>query len=107
MGKDGLKNLAVENINKARYVSDRLSSIGFEMPFGTEFFNEFVAIPPIDAGELNSKLLSENIHGALSLEKRFPELRNALLYGITEMHSMDILDKMVGATKEIVGGKHV
>ncbi len=107
MGRDGLRNLAVENMERARYAADRLSSIGFDLPFDGEFFNEFVAVPPVDANEMNKKLLEEGIHGALMLEGQFPELKNALLYGVTEMHSTDTINRMVEITKGILEGKHV
>lgn len=107
MGRDGLRKLAVENMNRARHAADGLLSIGFEMPFGGEFFNEFVAVPPVDAEELNGKLLERGIHGALPLGEQFPELRNALLYGVTEMHSIDIIDRMLWETKAVMEEKDV
>ncbi|NIA10117.1 MAG: aminomethyl-transferring glycine dehydrogenase subunit GcvPA [Nitrospiraceae bacterium] len=107
MGRDGLRNLAVENMERARYAADRLSSIGFDLSFDGEFFNEFVAVPPVDANEMNKKLLEEGIHGALMLEGQFPELKNSLLYGVTEMHSTDTINRMVEITKGILEGKHV
>ncbi len=107
MGRDGLRKLAVENMRNARYAADGLSSVGFEIPFGWEFFNEFVAVPPSDAASLNEGLMEVGIHGALPIGEQFPELKNALLYGVTEMHSTDMIDRMVEATAGILGGEHV
>ncbi|MEA2054586.1 MAG: aminomethyl-transferring glycine dehydrogenase subunit GcvPA [Candidatus Thermoplasmatota archaeon] len=107
LGRNGLRSLAATNVKNARYAAEELSSIGFEIPFGMTFFNEFVAIPPVNAGELNNSLLSKNMHGALLLGNHFPELKNALLYGITEMHSRETINKMVEVTGKIVEGKYV
>jgi len=103
MGRDGLRKVAMKNMENAKYTADKLLSVGFEMPFDGDFFNEFVAIPPVDAEALNKKLLKKGIHGAFSLGRHFPELKNALLYGITEMHTREMMDKMVEATEEAMG----
>ncbi|RLF65193.1 MAG: aminomethyl-transferring glycine dehydrogenase subunit GcvPA [Thermoplasmata archaeon] len=100
MGRDGLRKVAIRNMENAQYAAAKLSSIGFEMPFSSNFFNEFVAIPPVDAESLNKKLLERGIHGALLLGHRFPELGNGLLYGITEMHTKEMIDRMAEITKE-------
>lgn len=107
LGKDGLKKLAIKNMENARYAQEKLKSLNFSFPFSNGFFNEFVAIPPIDGIYLNKCLLKKGIHGGLLLEKQFPELKNALLYGITEMHTPEIIDRMVKATKEILEGINV
>ncbi|KAA0001796.1 MAG: aminomethyl-transferring glycine dehydrogenase subunit GcvPA [Thermoplasmata archaeon] len=107
LGKDGLKKLAIKNMENARYAQKKLASINFSFPFSNDFFNEFVAISPIDATHLNEHLLKKGIHGALLLEKQFPELKNALLYGITEMHTHEIIDRMIKAIKEIMEVENV
>ena len=102
MGRDGLRSVAIKNMENAKYVASKLSSIGFETPFSRNFFNEFVAIPPVDAEALNEKLLKNGIHGALMLGQHFPELRNGLLYGVTEMHTKETIDRMVEMTREAI-----
>ena len=107
LGRDGLKKLAIKNMKNARYVQKKLVSLNFSFPFSDNFFNEFVAIAPMNAVQLNKNLLKKGIHGALLLQNQFPELKNALLYGITEMHTYEVIDKMVKATKEILEGGNV
>ena len=107
LGRDGLKKLAIKNMQNARYAQKKLASLNFSFPFSNDFFNEFVAIAPINAVQLNKNLLKKGIHGGLLLEKQFPELKNALLYGITEMHTHEIINKMAKATKQILEGGNV
>ncbi|MFO8133639.1 MAG: aminomethyl-transferring glycine dehydrogenase subunit GcvPA [Thermoplasmatota archaeon] len=103
-GAAGLQNLAAENMRRARYTAEQLADIGFTMPYDEYFFNEFVAVPPIDAGRLNRELLQRGIHGGLPL-RYDPD--NALLYGVTEMHTREMIDGMIAATADIVGDHHV
>lgn len=107
LGRDGLKKLAIKNMQNARYAQKKLASLNFSFPFSNDFFNEFVAIAPMNAVQLNKNLLKKGIHGGLLLEKQFPELKNALLYGITEMHTHEIINKMAKATKQILEGGNV
>lgn len=107
LGPAGLRRLAVENMEKARYTAQRLAALGCDLPFSTPFFNEFVAIPPIDAHLLNRELLQRGLHGGLLLGPRFPGPDNGLLYGVTEMHSYDLIDSLVEATAAILEEHHV
>jgi glycine dehydrogenase subunit 1 len=107
LGARGMRLLAAENMNRAQYAADKLTKLGFDMPFSGSFFNEFVAIPPIDAGILNEALLRHNIYGGLQLGGRFPGPDNALLYGITEMHSHGLIDAMIKATGTVLEKHYV
>ena len=103
-GTSGLHNLAAENMRQARYTAEQLAGIGFTLPYRGPIFNEFVAIPPINARRLNEELRQQGIQGGLPLVQG-PD--NALLYGVTEMHTRDMIDDMVAATVDIVEGHHV
>jgi len=87
MGRNGLRKIAIKNMENARYMASKLEKIGFEIPF-KNFFNEFLAIPPVDAGILNKKLLENGIQGGMQVEK--PE--NGIVYGVTEMHTTELID---------------
>jgi len=107
LGAGGMRSLAAENMQRARYAAGKLVELGFDMPFLSDFFNEFVVIPPIDSGALNEGLLKHNILGALQLGGRYPGPNNGLLYGVTEMHSIKMIDAMVEATASILEKHHV
>jgi glycine dehydrogenase subunit 1 len=87
-GKEGLRELAVQNLSKAHYLGDKV-----KRRFTGPYFNEFVAMgngTPVS--ELNSKLLERRIIGGLPLERHYPELGNAALVCATEMTKRSDMD---------------
>ena len=102
LGSKGLEDLAKINFEKAKILSNKIADLdGFELKFNGSFFNEFVVKSKIPPKKINKRLLQKNIFGGLSLEKQFPELENCSLYGITEVHSVDDIDKLVKSLKEV------
>ena len=89
-GKEGLRELAQQNLAKAHYLANKLH-LQFESPF----FNEFVARTDGRSPEqINDALAERNIIGGLSLGGFYPELGNCMLLCATEMnkrHDMDIV----------------
>ncbi len=95
LGSEGLEKLSIENFNKAKYVANKIKSIkGYEIVFSGTHFNEFVVKCP-NAVKLNLELLKNNIQGGLSLEKTYLELKNCLLFGVTELHSDESVEKLL------------
>jgi glycine dehydrogenase subunit 1 len=87
-GKEGLRELAVQNLSKAHYLAS-----GLEQRFTGKFFNEFVVStggkPP---DEINKQLLKQKIIGGLPLKKFYPELDDCILLCATEMNRRDSMD---------------
>jgi glycine dehydrogenase subunit 1 len=83
-GKQGLRELALQNVAKAQYLAQ-----GLNRRFTGKFFNEFVIDAP--AG-LNDKLLSNKIIGGLELKRFYPELGDAVLVCATEMSKRADMD---------------
>jgi glycine dehydrogenase subunit 1 len=75
-GKEGLRELAMQNLAKARYLAS-----GLPLRFSGPYFNEFVAELP---ESLNSELLREKIIGGLPLGRWYPELAGCMLLCATE-----------------------
>jgi len=87
-GKEGLRELAVQNLSKAHYLGDKV-----KRRLTGPYFNEFVAIGNgATVSELNSKLLDRRIIGGLPLERHYPELGNASLVCATEMTKRSDMD---------------
>ncbi len=100
LGSKGLEQLSKINFEKGQQLAKKITSInGFEKVFNGVHFNEFVIKCP-DAHQLNKKLISENIHGGLILDSFHPELKNCMLFGITEMHNNESIEKLVSVLKE-------
>jgi glycine dehydrogenase subunit 1 len=93
-GKQGLRELAEQNLAKAKYLRDTLVASGAKTKFdGTPRFHEFVLTGKESAAALNAKLLEKQIVGGLSLAKWYPELgANATLWCATELTTKAQID---------------
>jgi glycine dehydrogenase subunit 1 len=76
-GKQGLRELAEQNLAKAHYLGAKLN-----LRFTGKYFNEFVARAP---EEKNKALLKKKIVGGLPLGRFYPELADCQLLCATEM----------------------
>jgi glycine dehydrogenase subunit 1 len=90
-GKQGLRELAEQNLAKAHYLAGRV-----EPRFSGKFFNEFV-VKAADADAVNRALLKRKIIGGLPLGRFYPELSDCMLFCATEMSSRAAMD-IVGET---------
>jgi glycine dehydrogenase subunit 1 len=91
-GKEGLRELAIQNLSKARYLAGKLP-----LRFSGPFFNEFAATPKRPPAEVNRKLLECGIVGGLDLGRYFPELSGSLLLCATEMARREDMDAVAEA----------
>jgi glycine dehydrogenase subunit 1 len=87
-GKNGLRQLAEQNLAKAHYLASKLPLV-FEGPFFNEFVVHTNGRPP---EVINAHLLKKNIIGGLPLERFYPELKNAMLLCATEMSKREDMD---------------
>jgi glycine dehydrogenase subunit 1 len=95
-GKQGLRELAEQNLSKAHYLA-----AGLKQKFDGPFFNEFV----VDCGgktpdAVNAALLEKKVIGGLPLGRFYPELGNCVLLCATEMQKradMDLVKEALGA----------
>src|SRR5450432_559361 len=83
-GKEGLRELAQQNLAKAHYLAGRLTP-----RFSGKFFNEFVAVTPDSA---QKALLKKKIIGGLPLGRYYPELADCALWCATEMSRREQMD---------------
>lgn len=95
MGKEGLKNVAVQCMSKAHYMADELKKIGFGLEYGKEFFHEFVTVSNIPSDEILKKLEEKNILGGLPLDER------RILWCCTELNSKEDIDEVINILKEV------
>ena len=92
-GKEGLRELAEQNLAKAHYLAGKLKP-----RFSGPFFNEFVASANgRSPGQINEALLQKKIIGGLPLERYYPELKNTMLLCATEMSRREKLDLVAEA----------
>lgn len=100
VGKGGLREVAELCYHKAHYLADEIAKLpGYDLWSGDEFFNEFVVRGPRPAAETNKLLLEHDILGGFDLQQDFPDMKNCMLYAVTEMNSrrdMDLLVRVLG-----------
>jgi glycine dehydrogenase subunit 1 len=89
-GKQGLRELAHQNLSKAHYLAKKLS-----LKFDAPFFNEFVAVTNgRSAKAINDELLGQKIIGGLPLDRFYPELSGCVLLCATEMSKRADMDRV-------------
>lgn len=89
-GKQGLRELAEQNLAKAHYLAGKLKP-----RFSGPFFNEFAAQTNGRSPEqINHALLKKKIIGGLPLGRWYPELENTMLLCATEMTRREQMDEV-------------
>ena len=96
LGKNGIRELARLNYDKAEYLKYQLRKADFRIRFDSPTFNEFVVEPPGRFEPTYNKLLEEKIVAGLPLAPYFPELTNHYLMCVTEAKTKEDIDTLVG-----------
>jgi len=92
-GKEGLRELAEQNLAKAHYLASKL-----ELEFESPFFNEFVARTDTRSPQrINDALAEQKIVGGLALGRFYPELKHCMLLCATEMSKRQDMDTLAAA----------
>jgi len=96
MGKEGLREVAWQSMQKAAYLRDRLRAISsITIAFGGPIYNEFVVRTPFPAHEILRDLEHDKILGGIPLGNFYPDHKNDFLVAVTELHSREQLDRYV------------
>ena len=85
-GKQGLRELAGQNLAKAHYLAGKLP-----LRFSGAFFNEFV-VSAKSPDAVNERLLQQKIIGGVPLGRHYPELKTSMLLCATEMSKREDMD---------------
>ena len=95
LGKE-LKNLAMQNLQKAHYASAQLEKAGIKKAFTSYFYNEF-AVKVNNINDANKKLIEDSIMPLIDLGKFYPEIKNHALVCVTELNTKEEIDNLVQA----------
>ncbi len=96
LGKTGIQEVADQCLQKSHYLAARLSRLhGFRLRFRSPFFNEFVVESKKGISLLEKRLLQKGILGPLPLKDFYPELKDCLLFCVTETKTKQMLDDLV------------
>ncbi len=95
LGKNGLRELAKLNYDKAGYLKGRLKEAGFKIGFESPTFNEFIVEFPSDFEHTHKRLLDQKMVAGLPLAPYYPELNNCYLMCVTETKTKEEMDLLV------------
>ena len=103
LGKQGIRQMAQRNFDKADYMAKSLGKKGFNILNKSAFFNEFVVELPCSVKEVSSKLLEAGFIGGydLGLDYGFD---NQMLIAVTEQRSKEEIDQFVEVLEAVVNG---
>jgi len=95
LGEEGLAKVAHLCLQKSHYAAKRIYQIpGFEPTFTSFFFKEFAVRCPVSPGKINKLLWDNKILGGFDLGRFYPELKNSLLFSVTEKRTSEEIDKL-------------
>jgi glycine dehydrogenase subunit 1 len=106
LGPEGFAELGRLIIQQAHYAAAALAKVpGIEVVFPRGFFKEFVV--RFDASkktvaEINQALRQHGIFGGHDLSPAFPELGQAALYAVTEVHTRADIDRLAATLAEVL-----
>lgn len=103
LGKEGLREMAEQNLAKAQYALAKLTAIpGVQRALEGPVFNEFVVRLPRSVRLVNAELLREKIIGPLPLGQFYPDLTKCGLLCVTETTSREEIDRLADAVRRIL-----
>lgn len=100
IGKEGIREMAEQNLSKAHYLSRNLKEAGFEILSNDNFFNEFVVKVTKPVLEVNKQLLAHNIIGGYDVSELLTT-ENAMLICVTEKRTKAEIDQFVKCLVEV------
>ncbi len=95
LGKQGVREMAQANIQKAHYAKSTFMAAGYQVVFNGPSFNEFVVKLNKPVKDVNQGLLKKGIIGGYNLGRDFPELDKHMLIAVTELRTKAEIDQFV------------
>jgi glycine dehydrogenase subunit 1 len=103
LGGNNLVKISAQNFENGQRLAQEIINItGFSKPFSGVHFNEFVIESPINPTTLNSRLIKKGIQGGYPLDQWFPEMKNCLLFGITEVFDLQDIKRFIDILNEVI-----
>jgi glycine dehydrogenase subunit 1 len=96
MGRNGLRDLAEQNVELAHRAVDVLEAAGIKRRFTGPFFNEFVLRIPNPSTALEAAERKQVLAG-VALGNDYPEISDGLLVAVTEMNRSDEFGRLAAA----------
>lgn len=95
LGKKGIREMAIKNIQNAHYAKQLFKEHGFEIAFDGPSFNEFIVKVRKPIAELSKYLLEKGIIAGFDLGKIDDRLENHMLVCVTEVRTKEEIHSFV------------
>lgn len=102
IGKQGVKEMAKQNIQKSAYAKAEMKKQGIDVVFDVPTFNEFVINVKKTVSDVNRQLFDKGFIGGFDLGKAYPELENHMLVCVTEIRTKEEIDQFIQELGAIV-----
>jgi glycine dehydrogenase subunit 1 len=93
-GKQGLRELALQNLAKSHYAAERFRAAGVKSRFSGPFFNEII-VSGVNRSGVQERLRQEKMIGGLAIGRFYPELDGDVLLCFTETPAREKIDQLV------------
>lgn len=100
LGKHGVKEMAIANMQKAHYAKIKLKEAGFDIVYEGPSFNEFLIKCNASISSINRALLEKGMIGGYDLGREFEQLENHMLIAVTELRTKAEIDEFVAEMEE-------
>jgi len=103
MGKEGLRELAQLNHDKAEYAKKLLDKIkGVEVKKSSPTFNEFTVLLPKNADNVVEAMLNKNFLAGLPLGRYYKGMEKYLLVAVTERRTKKDIEDFASALEAVI-----
>lgn len=100
MGKEGIKEVATQSMQKAHYLAAEINKIpGFKLFNDKPFFNEFMVETPVPAAQIIEEGVKAGFLPGIDTS-RFPECIQGMLVAVTEKRTREEMDAYVEFLKK-------
>jgi len=103
IGKQGMKHIAMLNMQKTHYAKQLLAEVQLPIIFTGPFFNEIVVKLKFPVKEVNKQLQKKGMIGGYDLGKTYASLHNHMLIAVTEIRSKEEIERFVQELGDING----
>lgn len=103
IGREGLKEMARLNLDKAEYTKQCLEKIkGVQVKRSSPTFNEFTACLPKDASQVVAQMITKGFAAGFPLGRYYKGMENYLLVAVTEKRTKQEIDNYAKALQEVL-----
>lgn len=103
LGKEGLKELAEHNYQKAEFAKEQLARInGLQVKLSSPTFNEFTVLLPRSADEVVRRMIDKGFACGFPLGRFYKGMDNYLLIAVTEKRTKEEIHRLADSLEAVL-----